>query len=300
MAHKIRSYDRLLLIVSFIKFSFLAILAVIFIYLALQDEYFDFLLLNIGIIVGLYYFIATYRYFVISKIAIDFEDTKLSISYLIKYFNTCIDYVTIQSYTQIKKRNLYRETETSVILKLKKGNLIIFDFESDYDDLISKLNENNIPVNKNFVSPFKITNYLLITYALITILTSIYGSNNYGFGTPKTQDDLMIIDARVDTIKKNTYHRDYSSISIKLKGFPVFDFTIFRKDLDEKKADELIAEKRSIDTLFIDINKKEYDIKLAGNIEAGFFQKHWMWSQIKVYGLKTSKKIYFSKFQNSN
>jgi len=127
---------------------------------------------------------------------------------------------------------------------------------------------------------------------LILITSAISSSLYY----PISNEQIITISGTVDTIEEELSRDKYDGLTINFNEYPNITFHININDLDENVANDILTNQKYLNTIFIQIYDRDYKLKISKEIKPGFFEMHFGWSGLKVYGLKTKNEINFSKF----
>jgi hypothetical protein len=101
----------------------------------------------------------------------------------------------------------------------------------------------------------------------------------------------QVVTSPISIQKSSKGHR---SIRLKLKDYPDFKFEIDNTAYKATAADEFVANVQTGDTLFVDIARSEYQMKLSKEKELGFFNKTVNYRTIDVYGLRDKNQVYLN------
>ncbi len=137
-------------------------------------------------------------------------------------------------------------------------------------------------------------------YALVFIILGglgLYGA--YYFYLTKDREikyselytitDIITNKAEIENKSKSA-----RSISIKLRSYPSFSFTIGGNGYTATNSSYFIAHVKMGDTLHLDIMKDEYQTKITKEKPLGFWDKMINYSFISVYGIRDKNKSYLN------
>ena len=284
-------YKVLPFIIAFIIFTILAI--IIFIS-SFASDYVDFIAINAAIAVSIVSIYSLYQG-IIYKTSIKVFDDRIEIKCIFNIFNKTVFYNKIEAYTI---RSDKKSSSIKIYIKeINKSAFSISEYIDDEQKLISNLTSRKIYNEKDLsTSSIYFVSILLIQFFLagfILVLHNIRYTEPYA--THSTE--LVTLKGTIDEIKKTkTKNSSYTGIKIVLKEYPDKNFIIEKKHLKQSQANIIVGRNCKNKLIKLKLYKRDYHLKITKKIVPSFDEKYFGWRDIKIYGIASSSKTYYNRF----
>jgi hypothetical protein len=203
----------------------------------------------------------------------------------------------ITFWTEIEKENKHKKwTELTLYTERTKLKLSSSIY-NNYPELKKALVRGK---RRDFAREKKWSRRNNLYYAIgFTILGGLFLYLGYHYYMTKDEEiiysDLHTIrDVITNKAEIHKGSKGSKSIQIRLKSYPPFNFDIDGLAYSATYASEYVANVKVGDTLYVEVLKEEYEMKLSKEKPLGFWDKTVNYSFIRVYELRDKNRIYLS------
>jgi hypothetical protein len=170
------------------------------------------------------------------------------------------------------------------------------DYFSNYDEIKSKITHNTIRDTEeetviNNKKEFRLAYGLFAASALLLLIIVPYNLMK----NDVTNDDLITIEGIITHNGRiSGGGKSSKSIKITLKSYPDFTFGIYGNAYSVAKVKDYSDNVFEDDTLFLEISKVDYQVKLAHTMKPTFLNSSVNYFDIRVYGLRDKNRTYLT------
>ncbi len=207
------------------------------------------------------------------------------------YFND------ITGWTEIEKKNKYSKWTVLIIYTEKtkyKINSSIYKNCYEIKRTLTKGKPRDIKKQNNWYR----RNRLFYTIGFLTIGSVFLYASYHSFLKKDRQIQYSELHTVTDIITNKAEIKKGSkgsrSIVIKLKSYPYFNFEISANGYSATNKSDYVSNVKIGDTLHLDIMKDEYQMKLSGEKQPGFWDKTVNYHLIHIYELRDKNNTYLS------
>lgn len=225
-----------------------------------------------------------------------FEITTMGIFFTkVIFFNDVVGY-------NIKETQSEQMTVEEIAITTKKRSIYTMNsfFCGNYHELkkvfLSKIKyriyEKNTPADLNWGKKMLKTLLIVLVALGCYALYFFYQESNYYSLNHNNLTEIIITLAQKPEIER-TKKRNY--LLLKVKEYPLFKFDVSGIAYSILDVNNFVASTEANETIYLTINKNEYEQKLSKETPLTFWMKHNSYNQIgNIYGIRTNNLTYFT------